>query len=237
MKDILKIKLVPLYEKMLYSFSEKEELYPFCMQWGKHFPFEQGSGILFVGKATNGWAYPTTDIKKVFLESGEGIFARNDQMEWVHSCESSINGYNSKKSAFWRVVKKVSQSLYGKEEWYSKVAWSNLYKMAPSSGNPSGRIRNKQIEACKLILGEEINALSPKYVVFLTSGWENAFIKHLFNSCESKPIQQLHWGSGFTSKAYLIDGITYITSPHPQGKREDQHVDAINKLISAIEVN
>lgn len=147
LKENLKKELQPLYEKMTDG-NTFSNICVFCMQWGDKFPEKENDGILFVGKAVNGWIHDKTDIDTLFGEDCHRIFARCDQMKWVHNLENDVK-YNTKKSAFWRVVKAISQNFYPKNEWYANVAWSNLYKIAPyKGGNPDKNLRKEQVKLC-----------------------------------------------------------------------------------------
>ncbi len=202
----------------------------FCVQWGKAFPIEEKTGILFIGKAVNGWINEETNIEVLFGDSKDRIFARRDQMEWVQNLEGSRNSYNTKKSAFWRTVKQVSLCYYP-TNWYSNVAWSNLCKLAPyTGGNPSNRLYYEQLDACQKILAKEIEVLSPKVVVMLTSGWEKDFLYNLNDNVHPQSETTVDW-DGNQTKLYQIKGTLFIASPHPQGKPEEKHVETIMKLI------
>lgn len=115
--------LLPLYEKLLSDISDSnfEDLQPFAMQWGCLFPTKAYSGLVFFGRATNGWKSYSHGLNVLFgpKDTHETIFARTDQMLWVESCahpETRIGTYNSNKSAFWRVVRSVSRNVFGENE-------------------------------------------------------------------------------------------------------------------------
>lgn len=228
-EEKLKDALKPLYRKM-FEENTFEDICAFCVQWGKEFPMAENTGILFVGKAVNSWKTDETDVDILFGDSEESIFARKDQMKWVKDSEGSEE-YNTKKSAFWRVIKQVSLN-YFPEEWYSKVAWSNLCKLAPfyKGGNPSNGLYYEQLDSCLNILQKEIEILSPQVVVMLTSGWEKDFLLFLNGNNQPKSEQTIEW-YGYETNLYNIKGVKYIVSQHPQGKGEDKHIEAIIKLI------
>lgn len=92
-------------------------------------------------------------------------------------------------------------------------------------------MKKEQVEVCKKILQEEIRILSPRFVVFLTSGWENIFIKHLSKDLESKWDKPRKWGSKYETKVCTVSDTVYICSPHPQGKNEYHHFKAITDII------
>ena len=233
MTNEIKNSIFPIYKKLLEEFEDNsfEKICSFCFQWGKNYPFHKKSGFLFVGKAVNGWITDETDVIQLFDSANlDRIFAREDQMEWVKNLSGNTVGYNTSKSAFWRLIKKVSENYY--EEWYSNIAWTNLYKIAPwAGGNPNRKLQNTQRKYCFELLKKEIEILAPKYVVLLTSGWEWGFIKYLNENENPIVLGEKVW-AGYKTSIIEIKGVKFIISHHPQGKNEEEHVKAIIDLIS-----
>lgn len=226
----LRESLRPLYAELIKSVSVFDYVKAFfCMQWGKRFPFENKHGLLFVGRATNGWDSWTNDeitLDGVF----DCIFNKSDQMQWVENLEGNDNGYNTNKSAFWRVVKQITQH-YHPTNWSSFIAWSNICKVAPGEGNPSDSLYETQIEICQQILKAEINVLSPKVVIFLTGkNWAGSTLRYLNHNESTKSIKKRSWGD-FECKVFEIDGVFYLLSEHPQGKPEVEHVQCVIDLL------
>jgi hypothetical protein len=232
----IKTEILPLYKSLLEENTFKD-ICTFSFQWGKNYPFDDKAGILFVGKAVNSWVTEETDVEKIFdINNSERIFARDDQMEWVNNLSGNIEGYNTRKSAFWRVVKRVSETFYPKN-WYDNVAWTNLYKIAPfSGGNPNGKLQKAQREYCFSILKKEIEILTPQYVIMLTSGWEWSFLRYLNDNKEVHVVETKNWGK-YTTSTTQINGVNYIFSQHPQGKKEWDHRNAIVELIDEQALN
>ena len=237
-KEKLKKELIPLYEELI-KFANTEKHCAFCMQWGKNFP--EKNGVLFVGKAVNGWVTKEFTIDSIFhSDDAERVFDRPDQMEWVEEYwhEPNPDGWRASSSAFWRVINGITLKLYPKEteinsgDWWKYIAWSNLYKLAPQSGgNPP--IRGGQLEACKKILQKEIEILSPKFVVLLTSWeWAKDFIESLKNY-NKDDFQTFEWDN-YAAWLYQINGINYIVSEHPQGKPQEIHIDTIVEIIKSL---
>ncbi len=227
----IKKSIFPIYKNLLED-NTFNEICTFCFQWGKDYPFDRNLGILFVGKAVNGWITNETDAQQLFdTENPDRIFARNDQMEWVNSHSGITSGYNTRKSAFWRLIKKVSETYYP-ERWYSSIAWTNLYKIAPfKGGNPNGKLQYTQRKYCFDILKREIEILTPKYVIFLTSGWEWPFIKYLNGNGKAKIIDEKLWNNKYKTTMLEVNRTRFIVSYHPQGKKEWNHRNAIIELI------
>lgn len=225
--------LYPLYKELLESDAFDDNIATFCVQWGEEFPEKEG--ILFVGKATNGWLSTSKDVDVLFGNTDNGIFNRVDQMEWINDLEGNDEGYDTKKSAFWRVVKKISSHFY-QDKWYANIAWSNLYKLAlVENGNPDSSLRAKQHFACLKILKREIELLSPKYVIMFTSGWEKDFLIYMNHGSDRLiNIGKESWNwRGYESEMYEIDNTFYITSCHPQGKPEQGRVDEIIRFLES----
>lgn len=204
----------------------------FCMQWGRNFPESEHAGILFVGRATNGWITDEEDIDVLFGNTADRIFNRDDQMQWVENSEGNNNGYNSRRSAFWRVIKRVSEYYYP-EDWSSYIAWSNVCKVAPfNGGNPNNELYYAQLETCLKILEIEIEQLSPRIIVFLTGeNWVQDFLSYLNHENYDQAIECKSWGE-YKSTAYLIKNTIMICSEHPQGKNENLHSKAIIDIIN-----
>jgi len=229
---MLREKLLPIYRD-LFSANTFGSICTFAIQWGENFPTEKNKGLLFIGKAVNGWVTDDKNVENLFdKHNSDRIFERNDQMKWVNNLSGNTKGYNTKRSAFWRLIKKVTKS-YHPDEWYSHIAWSNLYKIAPwKGGNPNSKLQKQQKEFCIKLLQTEINILSPEYVILLTSGWESSFIESIKKGKEFKTIAEKKWDKYKTS-LIEIDKIKYIISHHPQGKKEWDHKKAIIELIQS----
>jgi len=231
MRETLKLEIKPIYEKLLTNIDSEKEIRAFCAQWGNKFMDKSNERILFVGKAVNGWVTNSRDIEILFGNGNKRIFNRYDQMEWVQKLKGDKK-YSTKKSAFWRVIEKTAQNKLKTKDVFSKIAWSNLYKVSYKKGNPDDKLKKTQKEYCKKILEKEIEIFSPKYVIFLTSKWEKIFLKYLNGGIKPEPFKTLNWSSNkYSSKSYKIREITYITSHHPQGKNEAEHMKALLELM------
>jgi len=98
MKSQIKNKLLPLYKNLLTEDVSKINygLFPFCVQWGEDYKSNGKTGILFVGKATNGWVTDNLEADNLFDERNEDrIFNRVDQIEWVENLSGVNDVYNT----------------------------------------------------------------------------------------------------------------------------------------------
>ena len=79
-------------------------------------------------------------------------------------------------SAFWRTAQNVAKQLLklpeSEEYWYQKIAWANLFPVAPSDGgNPSAALIEAQRPIAKEILNATIKYYKPTHILFET-GWD-----------------------------------------------------------------
>lgn len=235
LKERLKAELKPLYRNLMehtmeYRESYSEALVAFAAQWGKDFPSAANDGILFVGRATNGWSNDDANVDNLF--DGEGrIFNRPDQMVWVKEKEGDAN-WNSNHSAFWRVVRGVARNFYPDDE-LNHIAWSNLCKLAPDGGNPSaGLFKAQMLDACD-ILNKEVEILSPKFVVLMTGiDMADNFISGLNGNewPENQVVAKEDW-AGYSATVFQIGQHYVILTEHPQGKGDKEHIDCLTSLI------
>jgi hypothetical protein len=207
-----------------------EEICSFFMQRGKSYGTKNPK-CLFVGKATNGWVAKSKNVDELFDQKNENrIINRDDEIEWVEKLSGNKGyNYNTNKSAFWRVIKNVSSNLFGQEEWYKFIAWTNIYKFAPENGNPDSYLQKKQRDVCNKILDMEIACLKPDVIIFLTSDWELFYNDHL-NVKKENGNNFYEW-DGCKTYFQKVNDILYIHSMHPQGKKEENHEKIILKII------
>ena len=220
-----------LYKQLLEIDAKNyvNDIYPFFIQVGKEY-YNDNKRCLFIGKSVNGWVTNSRNVEKLFDQKYEDkIVNRHDQVKWVSDLESSNEIYNTKKSSFWRVIKRVALEYCKKEDWYNYIAWSNLYKLSPKKGNPNAFLQNIQKETGIKILNEEIKVLKPKYIIYLTSGWEKFYLDSI--GLNFKNNKKISW-DGYNTYYQEFKDVNFIQSKHPQGKNEDLHVQAILKILN-----
>ena len=106
-------------------------------------------------------------------------------MKWITNRWGVGNRHNTKRSAFWRVIRRVTDQLQVADrhhpDWPSYLVWSNLYKLSPSQGrNPSRRLRRVQLAGCKNLLQLEIKQYRPRRLLLLTGRhWAMPFLEAL----------------------------------------------------------
>lgn len=222
LKESLKQALYPLYEELAKVYPEQAYT-TFCVQWGEKY---DAGGMVFVGRATYGWAVDDRDTERLFREGCDSqIFARADQMRWVQD-----TNYCSR-SAFWRVIHNVTDAVIGrKDDWYQYIAWDNLYKLSPDGSNPSASLCRAQESICFEIFRREMSVLRPKVAFLLTGkGWYYDFLCSLNDDTAPDPLDAICWDR-YEAVAYRIGDTVYIGSEHPQGKPQKEHIAALAEL-------
>jgi hypothetical protein len=184
-------------------------------------------GLMVVGRAVNGWikgilpddlsrASEVTRYAQLVQDSvnGDG----RCPMLWVTDGWGATEGYSTKRSAFWRAIRRVVKGL-GLEDvqqasWPSHLVWSNLYKVSPADGgNPSKLLREVQFPGCAKLLNLELRTYQPDRVLFLTGvDWADPFLE------EAK----LQKGEGYqyVERVGDVHGARFVIAVHPQGKFE-----------------
>ena len=187
---------------------------------------------MVIGRACNWEELPKEPPEGEDWEGVARKAATRWPMSWVtDQWGSRKHDYNTARSAFWRVIRRVSLELLGdaigeKEDWPTHLAWSNLYKVSPYDANPGARLRDAQRDGCKELLKLEIRTFRPKRVLFLT-GWDWA--EELFcappEACEregARFVDRVWHQSPDPESGSAIS--RFVVARHPQGKKEDQWV-------------
>lgn len=223
-------RLRPIYKLMFSNIKNIEDYWLFCATWGKYFPDEKKSGILFYGRAANGW-YDYTQ----YLDPFDGIFCKEDQMDWMLK-------YQTKPIA--RLIKKVSSNFYS-SDWNQHIAWSNVCKVSPNNniGLPNENLWYRQYQYMVDIMRVELQELSPRIVIFITGvtggkKWDDPF----FEMEEYKDIQytdSIEWCNDFrgnkcSTQACKKDGTIFIRTDRPEYRPINDQAESIIKLVGKL---
>lgn len=199
---------------------------------GKHYNAE----LMVIGRAVNGWL-EEFDLPEAGTEAGRNAIIQavvGDQdadgdcpMAWVvNSWGAKPPSYNTKKSAFWRVIKQVAARLgIDGDDWSSHLAWSNLYKVSPAEGgNPGERLCRAQRAACTDLLRWELETFKPNRVLVLTGwNWCGELADGLGFEADSVSESELVEAVGRIGKAKVV------VAKHPQGKPCGAMLELIEK--------
>lgn len=198
---------------------------------------EYDGGLLVVGRSVNGWI-PEFSSRDLVDESTRRSLVEDEQrrldqrcpMRWVTDRWGARKGYNTARSAFWRVNRRVALGLeLGTEKsWASSLAWTNLYKVSPHDhGNPSAALMRAQLDGCRGLLQGDIARAKPSRILFLTGlWWLDPFRKALGLGLEYVGADGVEaFGRSGTARV--------VVAKHPQGKPEVPMVERILDLFGS----
>lgn len=200
-----------LRQSKLLSDAEIDDLRLFDTQVGRDFPEEKGKGLLFYGRATNGWSF------------------YGDEHEPINVVLTKY-----RKRPFFKLLYWVGWNYYD-DNYCNTIAWSNIYKMAPNRGNPSDFLRATQEDYVKTIIEREIELLSPGVIVLVTGNtvgrsWSKPFFDAFHNLRE---IDKRIWGKEEenTTTLYSDGTINVILTNRPEYRPIGAQCDSITTLI------
>lgn len=218
----------------------KKEIVGFLAMEGASYNRE----MMVVGRAVNDWGNaidPRQLADPAISEHyAECVFSSVTSvgcpMSWVIERWQSSSGYNTRKSAFWRVIRKCVGEFgiadINGEEWPSFLVWSNLYKIAPAGGgNPGNGLCTAQLDGCLSMFRDEINTFRPKRILLLTGlDWAEPFLSAVST-------QYRTFSSGFVEAAGCVDSLgressKIVVASHPQTRPEDAWVSAVKSAFS-----
>lgn len=193
--------------------------------------------LMIIGRAVNGWTNEwlpaelkdqsrrTNVLTELFESSAGRTVGSGCPMSWVSEQWQVSDGYNTKRSSFWRstrmLLTRLGISHEGTVDWPSSLEWTNLYKVAPAEGgNPSTLLCGVQHSLCRELLHLEIRNSKARRVLFLTGlDWAYPFLPRL---------SSVVFADSFDSYVALRGDIRYddeapvslVIASHPQGKSE-----------------
>jgi len=220
-------------------------------------------GLMVVGRAVNGWTKKTWTPESLNADSNVHEFVdcvsksvtalECCPMQWVSKSWGNSSTalpsnwayhddryYNSRRSAFWRVIRDVVGKLdladIDNVAWPSCLVWSNLYKISPAAGrNPSGKQRSLQREGCVSLLETEIQVYKPRRLLFLTGyNWAEPFLKRIApNIPEIRNSLYVHAAGTFNPGS--DDACTIVVATHPERKPEAAWVQDVMRAFQSHE--
>lgn len=149
--------------------------------------YRPGTDLLVVGRAINGFE-PVFEHSRLTSAAGCAAIAQGartaaeaNRLSWL-SGPGKRGGTIASTSAFWRVVETAvtalpSTAVGAGTDWMSRVAWTNLAKVAPADGgNPKERLHRAQRQHCVALLRQEVEALAPRVVLVVAGAdWCEAY--------------------------------------------------------------
>lgn len=194
-----------------------------------------GKSMMIIGRAVNGWlpgwqasAFLDSGTREHALEEirGESENESECPMKWVIDSAGPGKHYNTNRSAFWRIARKVVLALVNEARsdapWSSHLAWTNLYKVAPAvGGNPSAKLRYAQFQTCLHLLRLELEAWAPgRVLVMAGKDWYEPFVEQLGIEIVAQP-------GDLVEQIGRFNGQHWVLAKHPQRKPEDPFLDQI----------
>lgn len=194
--------------------------------------YSESRSFMVVGRAVNGWVKPGLDLRSTSFEHGhsqmreKAIRKSRMSLNWVR--ERGNTEYNPLRSQFWILVRKLHRSA--SIDWPDRIAWSNLYKIAPcSGGNPGEPLKRIQLDNARDLMNFEIDNLGPERLLFLTgTKWARPFLKGQFDERKNETVDSHTLVGGLFGESKVV------VSPHPQGKNIDNLVAAIERLFASV---
>lgn len=212
-----------LYHKMVETIKDTgfnvDELVTFTCRVGRDYPVEPYKGILFYGRATNGW---------------------DDDDEKNKDLEQVIIDNINRGSQLFKLLHPFAEKFYG-DSWLTKVAWSNICKIAPNGGNPSTSLWYAQRDSLTPIIRKEIELLSPEIVVLVTGNtavkkyadpWHSPFFEAF---PDLKRIKSIKWaesrGKDCSATLYSNGNMKVILTDRPESRPILEHAHTLIKLL------
>jgi hypothetical protein len=137
--------------------------------------YRAGEDWLFVGQAVNGWGR-RGDQRPRF---GRGKAPQVDSIRKYQDDREVGYVEGFARSPFWSPIRWLVEDDNWEGGWSGRVAWSNLFKVAPwDGGNPDSVLREAQFEGARALLHEEVRCLRPACVVVLAGiDWFEGFVE------------------------------------------------------------
>lgn len=197
---------------------------------------------MYIGRALNGWHwnFKIEDLKadldgllKRILEDKHEASSFKDRLDWVEKYwQNSTKGYNTAKSQFWQVIRRVSSARSASgEQWWNNIVWTNFFKIAPAKRNPTGKMIRVMGQASHELLLAEIAYYQPRnivclsglsYAAYLLASTKNT-VRTDHNSALLEYAGDVRWDDGRT--------VRLIIAPHPQSRSAGRIAEEILPLL------
>ena len=242
--------MITLYEELFGLFEQKEGLPDeqfrstfVCMRPKK----EDSVKLMLVGRATNGWGDKESDSEYLPRKAGEfskraqELFEDTTRWGWIPENfkipyqEGGIDKiYNINRSPFWNYTKDIYKELskessqFLSKRWFESIAWSNLYKISPTTGNPNIKSLRRQEVICSRILNHEIETIKPKHILFETGlNWVFENIRKersIYNN------DHVEWAGTYM-------GAKCVVSCRPECKKKERFVNDVVEAFKKIKLS
>lgn len=239
---------INIFREILKQVGENEHLLPdepltgFLSMVGSKY----NGDLMVVGRAVNEWSKEWRPKEmldprrraEVIRETISSVSSDNCPMLWVSERWGFNEDYNTRKSAFWRVIRNTIIQLdltdAIDQEWPSLLVWSNLYKVAPArGGNPSSKLCSFQEALCRDLLIAEIQEYKPKRVLFLTGlSWAKPFLSGWAQDVRRIPTDNFVEAIAVPASPNNAAECKIVVAAHPQGKNESKWVEEVYRSFN-----
>ena len=188
--------------------------------------------LLVIGRSVNGWVEDWTprQFRDDAIRRSAVAWMRADaeppdrcRMRWVTDLWDAPTGYNTHRSALWRVLRRIllsDSTVVDTEHWSSLLVWTNLYKVSPGAGwNPGADLQRAQRRSATELLALEIETFAPTRVLALTGNWIDPFADALGLRVTPRP--------GLVEGVGEVMGRPCVVAKHPMGKPEGPFVTEV----------
>ncbi len=243
---------IDLFDKLLLMAGEQRATFPeqdltaFWPMSGSTWKHE----LMIVGRAVNGWTDGWSPVRALDSAGRSDIrtmtFRASQRdcggcpMLWVSTTWGASEGYNTKRSAFWRVTRRAVNDLgicdHNLPSWPSSLTWTILYKLAPAGGgNPSGGLIRLQHDLCIELLRQEILDYQPARLLFLAGlDWGEPFLNTIGEFAQRWHGLGSVQAAGVMKVRGLLPPVRVDVARHPQGKGDGTYVESLREARAAV---
>jgi hypothetical protein len=185
--------------------------------------------LLVIGRSVNGWVedWTSRQLRDSAVRRQAVAWLRRDaepsagdRMGWVTDFWGARSGYNTRRSALWRVLRRISGGDDPAADWPSRLIWTNLYKVSPGAGwNPHADLQRAQRRSALELLKIEIAEFKPRRILAVTGNWIAPFADGLGLAFEPRP--------GLVEGVAEVDGCAWVIAKHPMRKPEGRFVNEV----------
>jgi uracil-DNA glycosylase len=235
------------YARMLATLADKPEVLTPYEKLVAHYPMKgkaEKVDTMFIGRALNGWHQHFTpeelrdDLAKVLrgiIEDGHGADDYVDRLAWIDRMWGNRKeGYNTAKSQFLQVMKRVAETRKSKEcNWWDEIVWTNLLKVAPPGQNPPMAMTRVNGEASLSLIHAEIATFRPRNIVCLSGMvWAKNLLESGANVSRIEHEAEYLEFAGDVSFGDLPP-VRFIVMPHPQTRSSKRMAAEIIHALNA----
>lgn len=214
--------------------------------------------FMLVGRATNEWGSLFTNTAEIFGMDAERQFNDSHRFCWIEDIKGSLYSaydrekpikkrYCLDKKHYWTYSKEIFKRLTRMEllspVWQEHIVWTNLYKIAPNSGNginnPDEQLKKAQLATCKKILNREIELYRPTHILIF-SGYDDWFepFADIFSEVKDSGIRNIQKGPNknyeYVEATAKFGDSKVVISCRPDYRDKDRFVEQIINTFNNI---